>query len=194
MVKSQFQNKEELENLLNRLSVQEIAKIYGVHIKTIYSSMKRLGIPATKSFIGRSGSKHWNWQGGRILDGNGYVKVYMPEHHLASKTTGYVLEHRLVMEEILGRRLNKWEQVHHKNGNRKDNRPENKYGIPNTIKFTDKTRRFERSFLEIAAFISEYSDNEAEYLKLVNELYDSYQAYEPIAKKALAKVTIGGTK
>ena len=36
-----------------------------------------------------------------------------------------MLEHRYVMEQVLGRRLERWEQVHHRNHNRLDNRPEN---------------------------------------------------------------------
>lgn len=47
-----------------------------------------------------------------------------PEHPDADQK-GYVREHRWVMEQQLGRPLQKWEHVHHINGVKNDNRPEN---------------------------------------------------------------------
>lgn len=61
----------------------------------------------------------------RKLDKNiGYVRVYVPEHPEAN-TRGFVYEHRLIAEQMLGRRLKKGEIVHHKNRKRWDNREEN---------------------------------------------------------------------
>lgn len=58
------------------------------------------------------------------IDKKGYVWLNRPLHPNA-KRNGRVAEHTLVMSHILGRPLKKGEQVHHKNGDRGDNRPEN---------------------------------------------------------------------
>lgn len=67
-----------------------------------------------------AGPQHCMWKGGRFTDkkGNVYVKS-------APRSKTYVLEHRLVMEQHLGRKLGKSERVRHLNGIRSDNRIEN---------------------------------------------------------------------
>lgn len=71
-----------------------------------------------------AGENSGRWKGGRRTNRKGYVERYAPGHP-EKQQTGYVFEHRLVMEQILGRPLAANEHVHHKNGQRDDNRPEN---------------------------------------------------------------------
>ncbi len=70
-----------------------------------------------------SGESHYLWKGGRIHT-HGYIRILKRDHPFCNKY-GYVYEHRLVMEEHLGRYLDPNEVVHHKNKIRTDNRIEN---------------------------------------------------------------------
>ncbi len=70
------------------------------------------------------GPGNCNWKGGRTTHPTGYIHVRDWDHPNADHR-GYVLEHVKVISEIIGRPLRKGEIVHHKNGQRDDNRPEN---------------------------------------------------------------------
>lgn len=72
----------------------------------------------------KRGEDHYRWKGGRYLDKDGYVLIQKPDHP-NHDYHGYVLEHRLIMEEYIGRFLRKDEDIHHINKNRQDNRIEN---------------------------------------------------------------------
>ena len=73
-----------------------------------------------------SGSNHPRWKGGRIKRSDGYILIHCSDHpSVQGRLKKYVREHILVSEEKLGRFLKKGEKVHHINGIRDDNRPEN---------------------------------------------------------------------
>lgn len=67
---------------------------------------------------------HVTKAGKAIKDKQGYIQVYHPQHP-CSNTNGYVYQHRLVMEEKLGRYLDKLEVVHHIDSDKSNNHPDN---------------------------------------------------------------------
>jgi len=60
----------------------------------------------------------------KTIDSKGYISIPSPGHPNSRKSKR-IFEHRYVMSDFLGRRLRKNENVHHKNGDRADNRIEN---------------------------------------------------------------------
>ena len=81
-----------------------------------YQRWRKAGTPGTTPVR----AKREPGTGGRWVDNHGYVVVTLPDY--GGRRVG---EHRLVMESVLGRRLYPGENVHHINGDRQDNRPEN---------------------------------------------------------------------
>jgi hypothetical protein len=80
----------------------------------------------------RTGSTNPAWKGGRNLDKSGYVMLFRPDHPFAN-SKGYVREHRLVMEEQIGRYLTPTEVVHH----RDDSREARQNNDPSNLKLYD---------------------------------------------------------
>jgi|GEM_PF-4488557 len=73
----------------------------------------------------KAGPDNPAWKGGRCLTAKGYVLVRAPNHPRATANNGYVFEHILVMESMLGRYLLPGERPHHENENKSDNSPSN---------------------------------------------------------------------
>lgn len=72
----------------------------------------------TKNLRFMKGEASPNWKGGREVTKDGYVVLW---HSRKDK----ILEHRWVMEQHLGRKLERHEVIHHINGDNGDNRLEN---------------------------------------------------------------------
>lgn len=113
-------------------SVRDLARkigkspeLTGYYLRRHGVAIRRSGFRAPRTIDTAQGSAHHNWRGGRIKHSDGYWLVYAPDHPAGANSKGYVLEHRLVMERMLGRYLTPNELVHHINEVKTDNRPEN---------------------------------------------------------------------
>lgn len=101
----------------------EAARALGVGEETLRRARKRAGLPKLKKGP-RSPEHNRAWKGGRIIDVDGYVLVRVKDHPSAD-SRGYVREHRLIVERLLGRHLSPEEIVHHLDGDRANNDPAN---------------------------------------------------------------------
>ena len=103
-------------------SLTAMAKAIHTHKRHVRNFLVLNKIQYSKH-TGAKRDKHPGWMGGRTVDRSGYVLIRSDRK--TARRVGYILEHRMVMEDHLGRPLKKGEVVHHKNGDRSDNRIEN---------------------------------------------------------------------
>lgn len=94
----------------NRVISTQIAKEFGVTKAAVHQFAKRHGIEL-----------HNTYHRGYIITDGGYYAVRYEEHPY-SDCKGYVRLHRLLYEKHIGRILEPNELVHHKNGDKTDNR------------------------------------------------------------------------
>lgn len=117
-------DKEELIYLIENKELQQdkVADLLGVNVSTIERYCKRWKLKTQRTGPKR-GELHPDWNGGIRIQ-KGYRYIYSPDHPNCTKQR-CVAEHRLVMEQKLGRYLLKKEVVHHVDGNPLNNNPDN---------------------------------------------------------------------
>ena len=113
---------------------------------------------------------HSNWKGG-IREVDGYIYVLCKEHPFAPEK-GLIAQHRLIMEEHLGRFLTRKEVIHHVNGIKNDNRIENLTLCKNNVDHQKHHKRYfyvKKEWLE-----KEYNQNKKSIAQIAKEAGFSY--------------------
>jgi hypothetical protein len=101
------------------MTTRQIAAALDMPQTTVSYQTKKLGI-SRPSPVGANPLQ----VGDRRPTSDGYIAVYMPDHPNTT-CTGFILEHRLVMSQLLGRPLIDTEVVHHRDEDRQNNDPDN---------------------------------------------------------------------
>lgn len=110
----------ECENFRQRQARKNKPEIWQKQkLKNLKNQRKRKGIPLEAPLLRKINPK-----------GSGYIKrgyryFYLPKNPFVKRKDGIISEHCLVMSIHIGRKLTNKETVHHKNGNKLDNRIEN---------------------------------------------------------------------
>jgi hypothetical protein len=123
--------KKMVESYATGSTTTELGAEFGVNASQVGRVLAQVGVQLRPAGF-RSGVHHYKWNGGRSTTSGGYVlRLVHPEDPffcMATKKTGshsYVLEHRYVMAQHVGRPLRDDETVHHRDGNKANNRTEN---------------------------------------------------------------------
>lgn len=113
------------------------------HEKFKTVNIGRPGHSKGKRFPELSGSKSKRWKGGSYIGTDGYRLVHIGNDDQEIKWNNYRKEHMVIMEKVLGRPLQQGEIIHHIDGNKLNNNPENLVLFPD-----EKTHRQTHNQLE----------------------------------------------
>jgi len=149
-------NKEFLkrEYLIKKKAIATIANENKCSVCIVWRCLKEYGIKRRSSSEHLKGRTPANFKGRRKRQG--YTILHVPNHPHRDRHNS-VLEHRLVMEKIIKRYLKSEERVHHINGIKDDNRPENLRLFPN-IKSHQEYHNKVYLFLADKGLIDQYNE------------------------------------
>ncbi|MEX0784472.1 MAG: HNH endonuclease [Dehalococcoidia bacterium] len=99
------------------LTLREVAERIGASPESVRRALIAAGVKRRSRGVQPT-------PGSRIRDKDGYILVRQPAHPNAT-SSGYIREHRLVLERTIGRYLEPQEVVHHLDGDKANNTPEN---------------------------------------------------------------------
>ncbi|MCR4279277.1 MAG: HNH endonuclease [Candidatus Zambryskibacteria bacterium] len=148
-----------------KLFFSDIAKICNVEPATILRWFKKLGLKARSPSERHMGEWNGRWKGGSYL-----IKHSKDRYiRMITKDGKRVVEHRLVLEKSLGRKLDKEETVHHLDGNSTNNDINNLLLLPSN----SEHRRYEttlNNFAKQILFGKLKPYNHKQLLELFNQM------------------------
>lgn len=147
-------------DLFNRgVGITEIGETLGCAKELVGWRLRKLGYKRTKSeslqiaWVRRrrkliENRDNPNWKGGRYQDSHGYIRLYYPGHHRCWRNQNYIFEHTLVWEQANNTELPDGYDIHHLNGIKNDNRPDNLVAMKHG-EHTGQTIPYKKRILEL---------------------------------------------
>jgi len=119
-----------LKEIYPHYTNKELSNIFGRTYHSVIGKAQQFDLKKTQKHKdeiyskSNSGANSGNFKNYRIVNSEGYVLIKKPNYPYTQKS-GYIPEHKYKTEKKIGRPLKENEIVHHKNGDKTDNRLEN---------------------------------------------------------------------